>query len=405
VAKKLTAISIENLKAGTARREIPDGNLGLYHIVQPSGVRSWAVRYRRPGSGKTAKLTIGKYPPMTLAQAREKASAALLEVAEGRDPGAAKQQAKAEQSERDSDTVAACFEKYFEQHCKKHLRAGTQVKIAGMFRNFILPAWGGNSVHDFRSRRDLYDLAHAIAKEKPVQANRVTSTVSAFFRWLEKRDIIADSPFTRVEMPTREKPRERVLSDPEIVRFWRACDAIPAPFGDVYKLLLLTGARKMEISKMQFCEVNEQARTWELPAARSKNGKARITPLSKQSFEIIARQPRIAGSDYVFSRRTAHSHQKAKLDKAMQPDSEFIIHDLRRTTASGLQKIGIDVAVTEKILGHESGSFKGIVSVYQTHSYLEEKRAALQMWANTIDALVKGDGTTKVLNFGKRRRG
>jgi integrase len=176
------------------------------------------------------------------------------------------------------------------------------------------------------------------------------------------------------------------------------------PFGAIYRMCLLTGALRQEIAEMDRREINEQARTWELPVERSKNHKARLTPLSRQAWDIITKQPRIEGSDFVFARRNAHSDMKPLLDAAMQPDERWRLHDLRRTCASGLQKIGTDVAVTEAILGHTSGTFKGIVSVYQQHDYFEEKRAALQMWADRIDALVKGE-SPKVIRprFGRRR--
>jgi integrase len=405
MTKKLTAIAIENLKPGTARQEIADGKCtGLFHIIQASGVRSWAVRYRRPGDKKNAKLTLGRCPPITLAQARQLASAALLEVSQGRDPGIAKRQAKADAIDRSRDTVRARYEQYLEQHCKKHTRENTWKAIAGMFARDVLPAWGERSVHDVR-RRDVIDLVEEIARVRPVMANRVLMAVSKFFNWMMARDVIVASPVAGVALPTKEKDRERVLSDPEIVRFWKACDAIPKPFGDIYKLLLLLGSRRQEVSEIAYSEIDEQARTWVLPAERSKNGKPRLTPLSRQAWDIISRQPRIAGSSFVFARRAAHSHMKAPLDAAMQPDAPFVIHDVRRTCASGLQKIGTDVAVTEKILGHEGGTFRGIVGVYQQHSYIEEKRAALQMWANRIDALVKGEAAGKVVKFGKRRAG
>jgi integrase len=128
----------------------------------------------------------------------------------------------------------------------------------------------------------------------------------------------------------------------------------------------------------------------------------RLTPLPDQALAIITRQPHIAGP-YVFFRRGGHSAIKLLLDAAMRSDAPWRIHDLRRTCASGLQKLGINVAVTEAILGHKGGTFKGIVSVYQTHDYFEEKRAALQIWANHIDALVKSKcAGAKVVQLGRR---
>jgi integrase len=402
--KKFTPITIENEKARSTRREVPDpGCEGLYLVVQPSGFKSWVCRYRFPKGGTPRKLTLGAWPGMQLVDARKLAADARVKLKDGVDPAAEKQQAKAEAVERDRDTVATRFEQYLEQHCKKQTREKTWEKTEGMFRKDVLPAWGARSVHDIK-RKHVIDLVEDVAKARPVQANRLLMAVSRFYRWLMARDVVVASPVAGVAMPSKEKPRERVLSDTEIPRFWKACEAVPAPFGDVYRLLLLTGARRQEVAEMQWPEIDEQTQTWTLPEGRSKNHESRTTPLSRQAWDIIRRQPRAAGSPHVFGRRTAHSHMKAPLDAAMQPDAPWVIHDLRRTCASGLQAIGTDIAVTEAILGHTSGTFRGIVSVYQRHNYQREKRAALQMWANKVDALVKGEATGKVVALRKRRR-
>jgi len=142
---------------------------------------------------------------------------------------------------------------------------------------------------------------------------------------------------------------------------------------------------------------------WRLPAVRSKNHEGRAIPLPQQAWDIIDAQPKIAGSPFVFVRRGGFSHIKPLLDRAMQPDAPWVTHDLRRTCASGLQKVGTDIVVTEKILGHKSGTFRGVVGVYQKHDYLDEARAALQRWADRIDALVEGK-PAEVLRPKFRRR-
>jgi integrase len=397
MAKALTAKSIENLKVGTARREVPDGGCaGLYLIVQPTGVKSWAARYRL--NGRPSKLTLGRLAEVSLAEARRRATAALKQVAEGVDPIIDKRKTEIEAADRRRDTVRSCFERYSE-HAQKRVRASTWVATAGIFRREVLPKWGSRSVHDIR-RRDVIDLVEAVAQTRPIAGNRTLTALSTFFRWLLARDVLLASPTAGVAAPGKETERDRKLSDAEIVRFWNACGTIPVPYGDIYRLLLLLGARRQEIAELPAgAEIDEQSGIWTLPPERSKNHQARITPLPHQAWEIIARLPRIEGSSYVFSRgRTGHSAVKPLLDAAMQPDAPWRIHDLRRTCASGLQGIGVDIAVTESILGHErSGSRRGIVSVYQQHDYFEEKRAALQLWADRIDALVKGEGAAKVV--------
>ena len=224
MAKALTAKSIENLRVGTGRREVPDGGcVGLYIVVQRSGVKSWAVRYRL--NSRPAKYTIGRFPTVSLASARQQATTVLKQVANGVDPAVAKRQSEAEAAGRKLDTVQACYERW--HAARRDARESTRSATAGIFRREILPAWGKRSVHDIK-RRDVIDLVDRVCATRPVAANRVLTAVSTFFDWLMNRDVIVASPAAGVRSPTKEKPRERKLSDDEIIRFWVACDTLQA---------------------------------------------------------------------------------------------------------------------------------------------------------------------------------
>jgi integrase len=370
----------------------------LYLVVQPSGVRSWAVRDRIVG--KSLKITLGRYPTVSLAEARQLAAAARREIAEGIDPTAEKRNAKLEVASRDADTLKNRFEQFIQQHHAKKRREATRRAAEGIFRRDVLPAWGNRSVHDIK-RKDVIDLVERIAEERPVMANRVLATLSRFFNWLKSRDVILNSPASGVTRPSQEKERNRNLSDGEIVRLIEACGTLTAPFGDVFRLLLLLGSRRSEIAEMEWRELDQQARTWTLPAERSKNHESRTLPLSKQAWELISKQPRTAGSPYVFARRHHFAAIKAALDATMKPDQPWHTHDLRRVFASGMQRLGVPVQVVEKLLNHTSGSFRGVIGIYQQFEYRNEMAVALQRWADHLDDLVKGD--EKIVKFGKRR--
>src|SRR5262249_22252519 len=140
MTKALTSKAIENVKAGAARREIADGGCrGLYLIVQPSGLKSWACRYRVNGTRKSTKLTIGGFPAVSLAEARQLATAALVEVEHGNDPAAAKREAKKDHS---TDTVEKLAALFIEQHAKRKTRRSSWIAVEATFRREILPAWG-----------------------------------------------------------------------------------------------------------------------------------------------------------------------------------------------------------------------------------------------------------------------
>jgi integrase len=148
---------------------------------------------------------------------------------------------------------------------------------------------------------------------------------------------------------------------------------------------------------MRWSELSDDFTTLSLPGERTKNGQPHDIFLPAMAREVIAAVPRISGSDFVFTGRTGatpvsgFSKVKARVTALMGPDTPpFVVHDLRRSVASGLQRLGVPLPVTEKILNHQSGSFSGIVKVYQRHEYAAEKRAALERWAAHVEGLVSG---------------
>ena len=395
MVKKLTAKTIENIKPKAHRFEVPDGGCrGLYLVVQPSsGHKSWAVRYRF--NNKPRKLTLEGVG--SLAAARKAATDALHDLEQKIDPAAKKFDAKAAAekaaAERAADTVEWLATQFIERHVRK-LRPATQRQIEHVLDHTVLPAWSGRSVHDIR-RRDCIDLIDGVAAERgAIAANRQQAWVAKFFNWLVARDVITASPMAGLPRPSKEHPRERVLGDGEIKDLWDACEAIGDPRGAFVRTLLLTGQRRSEVAGMRRSEIVGDL--WTLAAARTKNAKAHTVPFSAQVSRIIEQQPRIAGAeDYVFTTGKGpigrFDRIKAALDAQMQPSAgPWVMHDLRRTMASGLQKLGVPLEVTEAVLNHAGGSRGGIVGVYQTHQYGPEKRAALQRWADHIEGLVSG---------------
>jgi integrase len=402
MAKPLTTKRIENLKASAARQEVPDGGCrGLYHIVQPSGRHAWAVRYRF--NGKPRKLTLDS--GLTLAEARKAATAALHELERGHDPAALKfdAQAKAEKAaaERAGDTVDNLAAQFIERYAKKKTRQNSWRQAEHVLNNIVIPAWSGRAVHDV-TRRDIRELVEGVAEDRPVMANRVLAHLSKFFNWLLERDVIQASPCAGIKSPTKEHARERVLDDSEIRRLWLACDAIDGPAGRCIQLLLLVGQRRGEIAGAKWSEVHGDV--LELSADRMKGKQAHIVPLSSQAAAIIASLLRIG--DYIFGRSPINHFDRIKrqLDEHMGDTKPWVVHDLRRTVASGMAKLGIAVPVIEKVIGHRSGVFRGIVGTYQRHDYLVEKRDALQRWANHVEGLVSDKaGEDKVVPLAVRR--
>jgi len=384
MAKVLTAKSIENLRPGAVRREIADGGCrGLYFIIQPSGVRSWACRYRV--NGRSQKLTLGAFPTIGLPQARRMAAAALEHLATGGDPAADKRRSKANALERSRDTVERLAAQFIEEHAKRKTRLSSWRAAERTLLREAAPAWRGRLVSDI-SRRDMIELIGSIARTRPIQANRALAHLSRFFRWLVARDVITGSPCIGVERPGKETIRERVLSDDEVSRFWNATPQLPAPFGDIYRLLLLTGARKQEIGDMAWRELDLAKRIWTLPGERSKNRLPNMLPLGPLAWSLIEAQPRSDNSDFVFGKlRDRFPPVKLKLDGIIKPDAPWVNRDLRRTARSLLSRARVASDIAELMLGH---LLPGMRRVYDRHKYLDEKRSGFTALEREIDLIL-----------------
>jgi len=404
MAKALTDIAIQKLKPGAARYEVPDrGARGLRVVVQPSGRKSFAVRYRN-AAGRPRKLTLPA--GISLAAARKLAADTMLEVAQDKDPATTKQAKRSARATVD-DTVARLTEQFIELHAKRHTRPSTLRATESNFRNIILPAWGARSVHDIK-RRDVIDLLDAVVVERPILANRLKATISKFFNWLAARDVIKASPCAGVAAPAEEKPRDRVLNDDELRRLWRAGEAVGGNVSAYTKLLILLGQRRNETGALKWDEtflglgLGEIRNVLELPAERMKGKQAHVVPLSTQAAAIIDAMPRV--DDFVLggALRWHYHHVKDALDAHMGDVPKWTLHDLRRSVASGLARIGVALPVIEKILAHRGQSFSGVAGIYQRHSFLPEMATALQRWADHVERLVSGK-PAEVLTLPRRR--
>ncbi|MBY0295617.1 MAG: integrase arm-type DNA-binding domain-containing protein [Methylobacterium sp.] len=393
--KALTVRGIEALKGGPNRVEIPDGLIsGLYLVCQPSGAKSWAVRYR--AGSRPRKYTLGRYPGIDLANARELARQALVAVASGRDPAAERseaQRAGGEGLRADRDRFDRAAALFIERYAKANTKEETWRESERLLAKNVLPHWRARRVQDI-AKRDVIELLDTIVdRGAPVGANRTLAVIRRMFGWLVERSVLVSNPCTGVKAPTAEKSRDRVLSDDELRAIWLASDRLSEPFGALVKLLMLTAQRRDEVGQMTWREVDLDARIWTIPKERSKNGIAHDVPLSDPAVAVLAGIRRIAGSRQLVLTTTGEtpvsgfSKIKTRLDAALPDAPPWVLHDLRRTAASGMARLGINLPVIEKVLNHTSGSFGGIVGVYQRHSFADEKRAALEAWGAHVTGL------------------
>jgi integrase len=353
------------------------------------------VRYR--SGGRPRKLTLGTYPGIDLSNARELARRALVAVAQGRDPALEKKNARPDVVARERDLFEKVATQFLERYAKANTRETTWREAQRLLNRDVIPKWKGRTVREI-SKRDVIELLDSKVDEgSPIMANRILATVRRLFGWCVERGILETSPCFGVKAPAPERSRDRVLSDLELRLVWRACDDISWPFGPLTKLLVLTAQRRDEVSEMTWSELDLDAKVWTIPRERTKNDVAHEVPLSDAVIEILHSVPKVAGGErYVFTTNGVtpvggFSRAKNRIDAAIskqrgsaEPLARWTFHDLRRTAASGMARLGINLPVIEKALNHTSGSFAGVVGVYQRHHFSDEKRQALETWARFI---------------------
>ena len=429
MAKALTTVSVEKLTPQASRREVPDALMpGLYLVLQPSGAKSWAVRYRH--GGRPRKLTIGGYPAFDLATARKKASEALQAAASGADPARQKQVAKIAAHFDNRDVFPAVAKHFITRHARPNNKSWKEAaRLLGLrpdpaqsnelliIKGGLVDRWKDRLVREIGKRDVIEAIDTLVDCGTGTLANRTLSQVRKLFNWAIERDIILTSPCAGLKAPTVEGSRDRVLSDDEMRWLWKACEAQPFPFGPLTQVLLLTGQRRAEVAGMRTVELNVRDSMWCLPKERTKNGEAHEVPLADDVLAVLTTLPKIAGSGFVFTNTgvtpvSGFSRAKEGLDKRMleaavretsKPGTSiepWTLHDLRRTCASGMAALGIAPHIVEAVLNHKSGTIKGVAAVYNRHQYAPEKRQALETWADRVARVVAGE--SKVVAFRAR---
>jgi integrase len=331
---------------------------------------------------------------LTLAEARARARKLVDQAKEGIDPATAGAERRAQQR----NTVAAVAEEYAERHLRRNLRSGRATERR--LQREIVGAWGGRPIRSI-TRADVVRLVDGIAdRGAGVMANRTLQIAGRFFTWAVKRSILEVSPATGVDLPHRERPRERVLAEAEIRAVWRAFETMGWPFGRLGQLLLLTAARRAEAAGMRWAEIDPVSTIWTIPAGRVKSGREHSLPLAPLALAILKACPRVEGSPLVFPSSRADAGAVSGFSGALarihelSGTSGWTWHDLRRTARSGMARLGILPHVAERVLNHAVGS--QIERIYDLHRYLGELHRALTTWSAEVERIVGGEQETIV---------
>jgi integrase len=370
----LTDKFIKNIQPTGKRQEYCDAILKGFGLrVSKSGTKTFYVRYRY--RGKPKRTAIGTYPAYSLADARAKAAEILTQVEKG----------TLHNEQAPKLTIQEAYDSFIELYAKVHNKdwatSDSRLKL-------FMKEYGCMNLTDLHRKDIIAHLDKLVANSKPIQANRARAALSRFLNWCVERAYIEHSPCHGVAKPAKENPRDRVLSDDELSQIWNACDTFSYPFGPLFKILILTAQRRSEVSGMRWSELDFKNKIWTIPKERTKNGKAHIVPLSSTVIDILQNTPRYLHSDFLFTTTgktpvTGHGKYKYRLDDILGTHN-WVFHDFRRTAASGMARLGIPPYVVEKVLNHVSGTFSGVLGVYNQYGYDKEKREALNKWADYV---------------------
>jgi integrase len=361
-------------------------------------LKSWTVQYRH--GGRKPRIKLGDYPVLELKQARDRAKAVLAQVALGKDPAGDKR----ERREKDQLLLRSLVDQYLAEkqpdwaersyvEAKRYL---TDPKYFGPLHRMAI---------DTISLKDVAARVVAIKRIGNPTAARARSALTAFFVWAMQSGLTTSNP-TIGSISPQTHSRDRVLSGDELAKIWKACG--DDHYGKIVRLLILLGARRQEIGGLAHseCDLDGPQPSWTLPAARSKNGKAHKLPLMPMALAVIRSLPRLATRDRLFGTSAAYGFSAwAKGKRPLDQRSgvgNWTIHDLRRSTATGMADIGIAPHIIEHILNHQSGHRSGVAGIYNRSNYERETRTALALWEDHIRTLVAG-GERVVVPFTSER--
>jgi integrase len=363
-----------------------------------TGVVSFSVLKRPPGSRQLAHYPVGTYPLVSLVEARRRAREILREIEDGVDPRAR----KAEEARRAAAEKACTFAAVAEEFIAKYVAAKrTGREIESRIRRELISRWGDRPIARI-SHDDVVGLIDDIvARGHPEAARQTLTYTRRLFRWaaIRYKQQLPHIPTTDLEAKEligEKKIRKRVLNDAELALFWRATEGPEAAvYGPFFRLLLFVGVRRSELGRAPATEFDLDRALWTIPAQRAKMDDAIEVQLAAPALVILRtlqQENRLSAKFYMLGRTVHYVRAKDWLDARMcelnggKPIPHWTLHDLRRTCRTGLARLKIQPHIAELCIGHGK---KGLHKVYDQHQYADEKRHAFDAWAAHVMRVVE----------------
>jgi integrase len=392
-SKFLTSKALAAIRAATDGRThfIPDGAVGgLGVLVGATGRPAWTLAYRVNGKQIRVKLGFAwggaddMAPPGWLGLEAARVEAYRIKKAARRGEALAPPAAPVTAPRAPAVTLEGAIDAYLTAKAPKK-RGEVERLLAYDLAPLMPKALSSITRSDTRAAIDAI-----VARGAKVTANRVYQHLRAVLRWAVKRELIKDAPIDPADVSLHEeKSRERVLTDDELLQVWRATADRPAPLRAIVRLLILTGARREEVARMRWADLD--GASWAIPGDETKNEQPHIVPLAPAAFAIIAEIPRIAGCPWVFSNngRSPVNMSKEGGELQQRTFAGWQLHDLRRTCATGMARLGVDEKIADRCLNHVEKRKAGIAQIYNQFQYLDARRAAMLAWADHVASLAR----------------
>lgn len=381
---KLTKPLIDDLRPQATDQVYWDQSLRGFGLkVTPAGRKVFIVMYRTTDDRRLRKYTLGPYGVMTLISARTAAQKVLLARLDGQDPAAEKQ---ARRRRPVGLEIGAVIQQYKLEYLEPREIGLETVRI---LNRIVLPLWKGRQISSI-NRTDVRDCIEAIVQRGALaMAGRALTVIRAFFNWCIGRGIVETSPCRGLIPPSSGRSRDRVLSDDELAAVLRTGMTLPDPYGPIVMFLALTGQRRSEVAGMRWEELDLDKNLWTIPARRTKTRRGHVVHLTPQMKALLPDRDEEQPLAFASAQGKTFQYFSAmkKRHDAASGVKDWVLHDLRRTVATGMAALGVAPHVADKILNHQSGAISGIVAVYQRHEFMNERKAAIELWSTHVDTI------------------
>jgi integrase len=378
---------------------------GLGVRVSDTGTKTFVLMKRYGDSKNPTRGRLGMYGAISLDDARTKARNWQILLERGIDPRSEEKRQREAELRKRENSFAAVAEQFIKRHVAKTRKAAI---VERELRREFINRWGNRPITDITQLDVVAVIDEVVERNAPYQAHNLLGHVRTLFNWAIARGVygVDRSPCDRLRPAAvigKKQARQRVLNDQELRAAWAATGELGYPYGQLFRLLIVTGQRRSEVAEAGWSEFDLTKKLWTIPSDRMKADAAHVVPLSGEALDILKSLPRFDGGDCLFSttfgKKPVNGFSKAKtlfdnaILKALQTDDvnaklpDFVIHDLRRTVRTALSAIpNISDLVRELVIGHTR---PGLHKVYDQYAYLDEKRFALDAWAARLRTIIE----------------